>query len=290
MDFNEYVKSRGYKSGDFIPKTVANQLHSAWLKEGGNQGGAKTASGQSAPQDESSKAALIQASLGAFEVRKEEAQKRGVEIPPEVSSSIEGLIGTGKIKEASDIQDQILGKIETATEREARIKGQKETKVEQEQALRSASDAAEGIRVINKLTSSEGFPGVFGAGIGLKYMPGSETRVAEGFRKKIVSLATTDTMRKFQGLGQMSDKEFGVAQDSATLLSDPGISEERAAEELNRLRSYFATSIRRAENLGRIPQGTSEKMISDAMAELNVQNKSQSASDRLRAKRQQNGN
>jgi hypothetical protein len=147
----------------------------------------------------------------------------------------------------------------------------KETKIEQEQALRSAGDAAEGIRIINKLTQSSGFAGVFGAGIGLKYLPATETRTAENYRKKLVALATTDTMRKFQGLGQMSDKEFGVAQDSATMLSDPGISEEAAASELNRLRSYFATSIRRAEELGRVPKGTAQKLIEQSMSAAGAQ-------------------
>jgi hypothetical protein len=147
----------------------------------------------------------------------------------------------------------------------------KETKIEQEQALRSAGDAAEGIRIVNKLTQSSGFAGVFGAGIGLKYLPATETRTAENYRKKLVALATTDTMRKFQGLGQMSDKEFGVAQDSATMLSDPGISEEAAASELNRLRSYFATSIRRAEELGRVPKGTAQKLIEQSMSAAGAQ-------------------
>jgi hypothetical protein len=147
----------------------------------------------------------------------------------------------------------------------------KETKIEQEQALRSAGDAAEGIRIVNKLTQSSGFAGVFGTGIGLKYLPATETRTAENYRKKLVALATTDTMRKFQGLGQMSDKEFGVAQDSATMLSDPGISEEAAASELNRLRSYFATSIRRAEELGRVPKGTAQKLIEQSMSAAGAQ-------------------
>jgi hypothetical protein len=147
----------------------------------------------------------------------------------------------------------------------------KETKIEQEQALRSVTDAAEGIRIVNKLTESSGFAGVFGAGIGLKYLPSTEARTAENYRKKLVALATTDTMRKFQGLGQMSDKEFGVAQDSATMLSDPGISEEAAASELNRLRSYFATSIRRAEELGRVPKGTAQKLIEQSMSAAGAQ-------------------
>lgn len=67
----------------------------------------------------------------------------------------------------------------------------------------------------------------------------------------------------------MSDAEFSVARKAATQISEGGLSETKAAEELNRLRDYFSTSIRRAEELGRIPKGTSDKMIGDAMAGMN---------------------
>ena len=139
---------------------------------------------------------------------------------------------------------------------------------DQESALRSAGDAAYAITALNDLSMAEGLPGVFGAGIGLKYVPGTATADAEAMRESAVALATTDSIRKFQGLGSMSDKEFSVAQSAATKLKNTGISEELAAKEINRLRSYFANSIRRAENLGKIPKGSSEQMIKDAMAEL----------------------
>jgi hypothetical protein len=35
MDFDAYLQSKGYSPGEKIPRTTANQLHSAWLKEGG---------------------------------------------------------------------------------------------------------------------------------------------------------------------------------------------------------------------------------------------------------------
>ena len=139
---------------------------------------------------------------------------------------------------------------------------------DQESALRAAGDASYAITALNDLSMAEGFPGVFGAGVGFKYIPGSKTRDAESMRESVVALSTTDSIRKFQGLGSMSDKEFSVAQSAATKLKDSGISEELAAQEINRLRSYFANSIRRAENLGKIPKGSSEQMIKDAMAEL----------------------
>ena len=35
MDFDAYLQSKGYAPGTRIPRTTANQLHAAWLKEGG---------------------------------------------------------------------------------------------------------------------------------------------------------------------------------------------------------------------------------------------------------------
>lgn len=37
MDFDAYLQSKGYSVGTRIPRTTANQLHAAWLKEGGGQ-------------------------------------------------------------------------------------------------------------------------------------------------------------------------------------------------------------------------------------------------------------
>jgi hypothetical protein len=35
MDFDAYLQSKGYAPGSKVPKTTANQLHAAWLKESG---------------------------------------------------------------------------------------------------------------------------------------------------------------------------------------------------------------------------------------------------------------
>ena len=137
-----------------------------------------------------------------------------------------------------------------------------------ESSLRAASDAAYAIETVNELTSSPGFSDVFGVGFGFKHIPGTVAYDAEASREAIIALATTDSMRKFQGLGSMSDAEFSVARSAATQITKGGITETKAAEELNRLRDYFSTSIRRAEELGRIPKGTSDKLIDNAMAKM----------------------
>lgn len=152
MDFNEYVKSKGYKSGDFIPKTVANQLHSAWLK--GNEPSTKAPS-EKPQEDEAAKAAMIQAAQAGFNARVEEASQRGVQVPEQLVYSIQSLIGTGKIKEAADLQEQTLGPVESATERRTRLAQEQETqKAEKAKELESKGI----VSTINRYVDAKGNP------------------------------------------------------------------------------------------------------------------------------------
>lgn len=152
MDFNEYVKSKGYKSGDFIPKTVANQLHSAWLK--GNEPSTKAPS-EKPQEDEAAKAAMIQAAQAGFNVRVQDASSRGIQVPEQVVYSIQSLINTGKTEEASRLQDQILGPVESATERRTRLVQEQETqKAEKEKELESRGI----VSTINRYVDAKGNP------------------------------------------------------------------------------------------------------------------------------------
>jgi predicted peroxiredoxin len=266
MDFGTYLKQElGYQSGQFIPQREAQALQAKYNKY---------------IQDEEQKLASTNAAKArqaAADIQMAETVKQskesGVEIPQDRISAALGLMRTGQQKEALELAGQPLA-IKQADDAKRLLKEEEESKskeiklVDRESALRAAGDASYAITALNDLSMAQGFPGVFGAGVGFKYIPGSKTRDAESMRESVVALSTTDSIRKFQGLGSMSDKEFSVAQSAATKLKDPGISEELAAQEINRLRSYFANSIRRAEELGKIPKGSSEQMIKDAMAKL----------------------
>ena len=209
----------------------------------------------------------------AISMNKPTATSRIGFLPSETKSTREAKVVSGN--EAKALNLDPTGTYEVTYENGKAVgykpitapKAEKEIDVkDKESALRAAGDAAYAITTINALTSSPGFSGVFGAKAGSKFFPGTKARNAESLRKAIVALATTDSIKKFQGLGSMSNSEFAVAQSAATRLEDSLISDEEAAEELNRLRSYFAESIRRAENLGKIPKGSADKMITDAMA------------------------
>ena len=209
-------------------------------------------------------AAKTAASISAINSLMDRSIQSGNKVPPGLAKTITELAVLDPDK-AMDLAKTSMPVLEKKED------DKKIALADQESALRAAGDAAYAITALNELTQAEGFPGVFGAGYGLKYIPGTATADAEAMRESVVALATTDSIRKFQGLGSMSDKEFSVAQSAATKLKNPGISEELAAKEINRLRSYFANSIRRAENLGKIPKGSSQQMITEAMSGLTKQ-------------------
>jgi hypothetical protein len=266
MDFGTYLKQElGYQSGQFIPRREAQALQAKYNKYIQD-------AEEKLESTNAAKARQVAADIQMAETVKQ-SKEAGVEIPQDRISAALGLMQTGQQEKALELAGQPLA-IKQAEDTKRTLKEEEERKSNEvklagsEAALRAAGDASYAIKTINELTSSPGFSGVFGAKSGFKWLPGTKARDAEASRKAIVSLATTDSMRKFQGLGSMSDAEFAVAKSAATKLEDTYISDEAAAQELNRLRDYFSTSIRRAEELGKIPKGSSEKMISEAMANL----------------------
>lgn len=262
MDFGTYLKQElRYKSGQFIPQREAQALQAKYNKYIKDEE-------QKSKSADAEKAKSTAANIEMSRVLVERTNA-GVPATADEIAAARELVETGQ-SPTSFISGPLVSKQAEDTKRlqkEEEERKRNEVKLAgSETALRAASDASYAIKEVNKLTSSPGFSGVFGAKLGTKWWPGSQARDAEASRKAIVSLATTDSMRKFQGLGSMSDAEFAVAKSAATKLEDTLISDEVAAQELNRLRDYFSTSIRRAEELGRIPKGTSDKMINEAMA------------------------
>jgi hypothetical protein len=262
MDFGTYLKQElGYQSGQFIPQREAQALQAKYNKYIQDEE-------QKLKSADAEKAKLTAANIETARVLKER-EVAGVPATPDEIAAASELAKTGQ-SPTSFISGPLVSKqAEDAKRLQKEEEERKRNEVKlagSEAALRAASDASYAIKEVNKLASSPGLSGVFGAKWGTKWWPGSQARDAEASRRAIVSLATTDSMRKFQGLGSMSDAEFAVAKSAATKLEDTLISDEMAAQELNRLRDYFSTSIRRAEELGRIPKGTSDKMINEAMA------------------------
>jgi hypothetical protein len=239
----------------------------------------------------------------ANEVRVDLPFGSSVVTPKEGKPTKEAKVVTGKEAEALNLDP--TGTYEVTYENGKPVgydpitapKAEKEIGVkDKESALRAAGDAAHAISEINRFSVSPGFSGVFGVRLPFD-IPATDQADSEAIRQSIVALATTDSIKKFQGLGSMSDQEFSVARDAATKLKNRNISEDLAAEELNRLRSYFAESIRRAENLGKIPKGSADKMITDAMANLAKSGSPttektatpNTATDQLRARQKQDG-
>lgn len=107
MDFNEYVKSKGYKSGDFIPRTTANQLHSAWLKETGKEESTKTKSQKSTSVAPEEALAQIESALNM-------GDERGIKLSDQEIKSAASFIEKGDLKGASKVAGKLTQRIEEA--------------------------------------------------------------------------------------------------------------------------------------------------------------------------------
>ena len=299
MDFNEYVKSRGYKSGDFIPKTVANQLHESWLKESGNQSGSKTVSRQSTPEDEAAKVAMIQASLGAFGLKKEEAARRGVEIPQNVASSIEQLISVGKFKEASDIQNQVLGAPPTIEEQKTKA-GLEAEKAKQEQEERQKIKDVQLVYAGLKREQSElekiqkqDISDVVGfsepvARVGRRIAGDLGAKWAqenELLRKKLIMQTTSDIFEQARKIAPVTNTDLNWLKNVVV----PSETDDSSIwfEFLKGKKEVIDEKLAQIES---DPELSNKIKIKKLEQGGNTQGQPQSASDRLRAKRQQNGN
>ena len=177
MDFNEYVKSRGYKSGDFIPKTVANQLHESWLKESGNQSGSRTTSRQSTPEDEAAKAARIQAAMAEFNVNAQRAAEGGAVIDENTAKSIAGLISVGGIDEARKIQENIFGEKAQAKTKAELV--DEAARMQTEERTRSIATAAEQVIIPIKDFTTSNVGSRIRQGIAAAFPASEAGRVAE---------------------------------------------------------------------------------------------------------------
>jgi hypothetical protein len=107
MDFNEYVKSKGYKSGDFIPRTTANQLHSAWLKETGKEESTKTKSQKSTSVSPEEALAQIESALNM-------GDERGIKLSDQEIKSAASFIEKGDLNGASKVAGKLTQRIEEA--------------------------------------------------------------------------------------------------------------------------------------------------------------------------------
>lgn len=104
MDFNEYLKNKGYKKGDFIPKTTANQLHSAWLKDGEDGGRDSKKGPKIAPEEAMSQ---IENALNI-------GDERAIKLPDQVIKSAAFAYGKGDLKGAAKIAEDLAERINTA--------------------------------------------------------------------------------------------------------------------------------------------------------------------------------
>jgi len=253
----------------------------------------------SEPEDKSAKAAMIDAALAGFDTRVKEASQRGVSVSPQLVSSIQSLIGTGKIKEATDLQEQTLGPVETPLQRDARIREKREIEAAEKEQKQKDKKSVEEAQIVysslkrdqNELEQlqKEDISDV----VGFTEPPARFFRrvMAEGgaewakqnelLRKKLINQTTGDIFEQARKIAPVTQTDLNwlrtvvvpAETDDSSIWSDFLSKKKQVVDE-------------------KIAQIESDPEIATKLEITGIggKNTPTTASDRLRAKRQQNGN
>ena len=260
--------------------------------------------GATRPQkDDAAKAAMINAALAGFNARVDEASQRGVSVPPQLVSSIQSLIGTGKIEEANNIQEQVLGPVETPLQRDARIRETREIEAAEKEQKQKEKKSVEETQIVysalkrdqNELSQlqKEDISDV----VGFTEPPARFFRrlMAEGgaewakqnelLRKKLINQTTGDIFEQARKIAPVTQTDLNwlrtvvvpAETDDSSIWSDF----------LSKKKQVVDEKIAQIES---DPEIASKLEITGIDGKNTPAAESKSASDRLRAKRQQNGN
>lgn len=258
---------------------------------------------QAPREDESAKAAMINAALAGFGARIQDASSRGIQVPEQVVSSIQSLINVGKTEEASKLQDQILGPVETPLQRDARIRetrgieaAEKEQKQRDKKSIEEAQIVYSALKRDQKeleqlqkedISDVVGFtepPARFFRRVAAE--GGAEwAKENELLRKKLINQTTGDIFEQARKIAPVTQTDLNwlrtvvvpAETDDSSIWSDFLSKKKQVVDE-------------------KIAQIESDPEIATKLEITGIGGKNtptaepKSASDRLRAKRQQNGN
>lgn len=101
---------------------------------------------------------------------------------------------------------------------------------------------------LSALKSHKGFNGLFGFGVGERYIPGSNAVNAETLLNKIKGQSFLQAVQGLRGMGALSDAE-GKKLTDAFLGLDPSMSEQAAKQEIDKLIGNIKDSMTRAKSI-----------------------------------------
>ncbi len=113
-------------------------------------------------------------------------------------------------------------------------------------AVANAFDSQSALDAVDSLLKDDRYKGIYGTGE--QFIPTifADAIGAEALRDQIVGLLSLESRQKLKGQGTISEGEAKTLAQSATILSQPGISESTALKELRRVQGVFTRSKNKA--------------------------------------------
>ena len=126
-----------------------------------------------------------------------------------------------------------------------KVKAQEAVEQKDRKAVADAFDTANALEAVNTLLVDDAFENIYGFGANIIPTIMPESVALEAMRDQLGGLLSLESREKLKGQGTITDAEFNVLKQSATILQNPGISEARAKKELNRIKSIFENKLKK---------------------------------------------
>jgi hypothetical protein len=104
----------------------------------------------------------------------------------------------------------------------------------------SVFEAQTAIENLDYLLKDDAYKAIYGTGDNFLPTFFGESITLESMRDQVVDLLGLESRQKLKGQGTISDSESKALARSATILGNPGITEDAALKEINRVRDTFA--------------------------------------------------
>lgn len=124
------------------------------------------------------------------------------------------------------------------TEKIAVAKYQDEQAAKQQAGGAALAKSVRMVELLDQLDKHPGFDGLFGAGVGLRKLPGTDAAGAETLFKQIEAMGFIEAIKDMKGMGALSNAE-GEKVSAALVGMDPKMPEKEARAKISEVKQYM---------------------------------------------------
>jgi hypothetical protein len=135
---------------------------------------------------------------------------------------------------------------ENASAEARKVKASEAVQQKDSTAIAKAFDSVAAIDAVDSLLADNGYKNIYG--VADQFIPTIMPKAVgqEALRNQVVGLLSLENRQKLKGQGTITDSEAKTLAESATILGNPGISEDMAKRELTRVKAIFSRSLKQS--------------------------------------------